>query len=186
VKPKAFSTGGDPTGSVESVSWTGWGTAKAVGVGKAYWVWPGLSVATGSVLLQTRIVAFDLGPCYDGGVAYRKVSWYFPGRGEAFDPKQAFDICDTDPGVPPAPALSSCGSLALASPTAQATNIQVTGVSCARARGLIATSHAGAYVRGEKKFRLGEYYCGTEGPLAGSASFECKYGPRDILWSIRA
>jgi hypothetical protein len=85
VKPKAFSTGGDPTGNVASVNWTGWGNPKAIGVGKAYWVWPGLSVATGSVLLQTRIVAFDLGPCYDGGIAYRKVTWYFPGRGETFD-----------------------------------------------------------------------------------------------------
>jgi hypothetical protein len=186
VKPRGISTGGDPTGAVHSISWSDWGKPKAIGNGKAYWVWPGLSVASGSVLLQARVVAFDLGPCADGGVAYRKVSWYFPERGETFDPKQSFDICDTDPGVSPAPTLTDCGSLAIQNPAGRATDIQVTDVGCAAARAVISTSHAAAFVQAEKKFRVGVYYCGTEGPLVGTSSFECGYGSRVILWSMPA
>ena len=44
--PKIFN-GGDPTGLVTKIQWSGWGGPRATGTGLAEYIGPGQSVATG-------------------------------------------------------------------------------------------------------------------------------------------
>jgi hypothetical protein len=92
VKPNSFSNGGDPTGSVGSVVWDSWGQPTVTGTGISTYVAPSESVSEGTNE-QTRIVAFDLGDCA-GQYMYRKVAWFFPQHGQAFDASTAQDICN--------------------------------------------------------------------------------------------
>jgi len=91
VRPKEVYNGGDPTGLVTSITWHGWGQGQAIGTGRAEWVGPNQSVATGT-FEPTRIVAFDLGTC-NGHYMYAAVEWYFPQHKQVFDPNQFEDVC---------------------------------------------------------------------------------------------
>jgi hypothetical protein len=91
VEPSTIFNGGDPTGLVKHISWQSWGAAKAIGSGKAEYVGPNQSVATGRQKPAT-VVAFHLGTC-DGKLMYEAVEWYFPGEGQSFNPAQYENIC---------------------------------------------------------------------------------------------
>lgn len=91
VEPSTIFNGGDPTGLVKHISWQSWSAAKAIGYGKAEYVGPNQSVATGRQKPAT-VVAFHLGTC-DGKLMYEAVEWYFPGEGQSFNPAQYENIC---------------------------------------------------------------------------------------------
>lgn len=91
VEPATIFNGGDPTGLVKHISWQSWGAAKAIGYGKAEYVGPNQSVATGTQKPAT-VVAFHLGMC-DGKLMYQAVEWYFPGEGQSFNAKQYENVC---------------------------------------------------------------------------------------------
>jgi hypothetical protein len=91
ARPSGLNGGGDPTGIVTNLTWSSWGGASAKGTGLAEYVAPDQSVAQGTEEKAT-VVAFDLGTC-NGKKAYRAVEWYFPGRGQHFDPNRYFDAC---------------------------------------------------------------------------------------------
>jgi hypothetical protein len=92
VEPSYISNGGEPTGIVEDVRWTGWGEEVAIGSGYSYV--PHESVAD-STREPVEVIAFDLGVC-EGENAYQAVDWYSPQLGEEFDPVQYYDICTVD------------------------------------------------------------------------------------------
>lgn len=77
VMPWTFYAGGDPTGSVTSVTWTSWGGPTATGTGTAEYVGPGQTVASG-VLRPATLLASNLGLC-QGKLMYQRISWSFPG-----------------------------------------------------------------------------------------------------------
>ncbi|WP_052441035.1 hypothetical protein [Streptacidiphilus anmyonensis] len=91
ARPAGLDNHGDPTGIVSSLKWSTWGGASADGTGTAEYVAPGQSVAQGTAE-QAVVVAFDLGTCH-GRAAYRAIEWYFPGKGQHFDPAHYFDAC---------------------------------------------------------------------------------------------
>jgi hypothetical protein len=91
VRPSTVFNGGDPSGLVLSVVWGSWGGPRAVGTGISDYSAPNQSVAGGTRLPAT-IVAFNLGTC-DGKLMYQAVEWYFPERGQIFDPTTYENIC---------------------------------------------------------------------------------------------
>jgi hypothetical protein len=60
------------------------------------------------------VVAFDFGTCA-GRSAYRKITWYFPSRGESVDTREYQNIC-TGRYAPYQPSLSRCGAVTLIFP----------------------------------------------------------------------
>jgi hypothetical protein len=92
AEPTQVFNGGDPTGDVSDITWTGWGTAHATGSGTSTYVPPGEDVASGYPAPAT-IVAFDLGTC-GNGPAYTAVEWYFPQYGQTFDPGSYIGACN--------------------------------------------------------------------------------------------
>jgi hypothetical protein len=91
AEPVKIFNGGDPTGLVTNIVWQSWGSARAIGTGTSEYVGPSQSVATGTAQAVT-VVAFRLGTC-DGKRMYRAVEWYFPQRGQSFDPGRYENIC---------------------------------------------------------------------------------------------
>ena len=182
VKPRTIFNGGDPTGLVQQVRWRSWGGRRAIGSGIGYWLWPGLGVADGSVRARAVVVAYDLGRCR-GKPAYRKIQWYFPRYGGVFDRYNASDICT---GVlAPGPPYRTCGAVALRSPPGRASHIQATGLTCRRARAIVAGSPSARYVRRRGRFRAAGLYCGSEGKSGGSPPLlECARGRVDILYQV--
>jgi hypothetical protein len=96
VRPSTVFNGGDPSGLLANVVWGSWGGPTAVGTGISDYSAPNQSVAGGTQLPVT-IVAFNLGTC-DGKLMYQALEWYFPERGQVFDPTQYENIC-TGPGL---------------------------------------------------------------------------------------
>jgi hypothetical protein len=91
VAPSTIFNGGDPTGLVKKITWQSWGAPEAIGNGRAEYVGPNQSVATGTIKTAT-VVAFHLGTC-DGKLMYEAVEWYFPAEGQSFNAKQYENIC---------------------------------------------------------------------------------------------
>ncbi|WP_051942631.1 hypothetical protein [Streptacidiphilus rugosus] len=91
ARPSGLDNHGDPTGIVDHLRWSSWGGATARGTGTAEYVAPNQSVAQGTET-QATVVAFDLGTCH-GKPAYRALEWYFPAKGQHFDPTRYFDPC---------------------------------------------------------------------------------------------
>lgn len=91
VKPSTIFNGGDPTGLVKNITWQSWGARRAIGQGLAEYVGPNQSVATGKQK-PTTVVAFHLGMC-DGKLMYQAVEWYFPEKGQSFNPTQYENVC---------------------------------------------------------------------------------------------
>lgn len=69
-KPSEIFNGGDPSGMIDGISWTGWGMPEAIGYGKTYIFKPNGGYYPGSVTAELR--ALDLGHCSAGGpLAYQ-------------------------------------------------------------------------------------------------------------------
>jgi hypothetical protein len=94
VRPARVFNGGDPTGDIWEITWSSWGGEQATGTGTSYWEPPNASVA-GSVKEPATIVAYNLGNC-NGQLMYQAAKWYFPGKGEIFDPAGHYNICTGD------------------------------------------------------------------------------------------
>ena len=91
VEPAKIFNGGDPTGLVTKIHWSGWGGPRATGTGLAEYIGPGQSVATGRQEKAT-VVAFHLGRCH-GTLMYKAVVWFFPQHGQAFNPHSYENVC---------------------------------------------------------------------------------------------
>ena len=91
VEPGTIFNGGDPSGLVTGVTWSGWGSSTATGSGTAEYIAPGQSDATGTQQHAT-VAAFDLGVC-DGKLMYQEIEWYFPSYGQHFNPNSYINIC---------------------------------------------------------------------------------------------
>jgi hypothetical protein len=96
VRPSTVFNGDADSGLVLNVVWGSWGGPTAVGTGISDYSAPNQTVAGGTQLPVT-IVAFNLGTC-DGKLMYQALEWYFPERGQVFDPTQYENIC-TGPGL---------------------------------------------------------------------------------------
>lgn len=96
VRPTTIFNGGDPTGQVTGVRWRSWGDDTANGMGSGVWVPPSndpaVGVASHSQDVPATVVAFRLGWC-GKTYMYRAIEWYFPSKGEKFDPNNYIDIC---------------------------------------------------------------------------------------------
>ncbi len=92
VRPPRIFLGGDPTGLVEHIHWSGWGGSKAAGEGDAEYDWPGTAVAANGFSTGARVVAFHLGICR-GHRSYDALEWYFPKYGQLFDPHKYINSC---------------------------------------------------------------------------------------------
>jgi hypothetical protein len=92
VKPTTIYNGGDPTGLVEHVRWQRWGEPRAIGTGIG-WRPPDNGGVSESEHLRAKVVAWNLGMCR-GRLAYRAINWYYPTRGDRFNPGLYTNICD--------------------------------------------------------------------------------------------
>jgi hypothetical protein len=181
VRPRVVSYGGDPTSLVAGVHWSSWGGARAVGQGKADWVWPGWCVACGSVSLPATVVAFGLRTC-GGHPAYAHVEWYFPSRGMTFSKTlSTSNICNLrSSAIAPEPPHAHCAAVTV--PGEQITQIGVFGygVRCPEARALVAKLNVVHYYHHNARFRVGPWWCGSERAMQtskqGPQSFSCESG----------
>jgi hypothetical protein len=94
LRPARVYNGGDPTGDIWDITWSTWGGERATGAGTSYWEPPDAGVA-GSIKEPATIVAYNLGTC-GGQLMYQAAKWYFPGKGEAFNPAGHYNICTGD------------------------------------------------------------------------------------------
>ncbi|NMO05093.1 hypothetical protein HH308_28115 [Gordonia sp. TBRC 11910] len=94
VRPTDVYNGGDPTGIVDNITWSSWGGSTATGSGTGIYVPDGGYVAQGKQTPAT-IVAFNLGQC-QGRLMYQAIEWYFPSKGESFNPNSYINICTGD------------------------------------------------------------------------------------------
>jgi hypothetical protein len=95
VAPDSISNGGDPTGSVGSITWASWGGPEAIGTGMSDFVGPDQIVADGTEEPVT-IVAFNRG-IWAGVYMYQAVEWYFAQHGGTFDPTEYENVCTGNP-----------------------------------------------------------------------------------------
>lgn len=93
-RPKDVYNGGDGRARVTGITWSGWGGERAEGTGTGVWIPPGRGTGHEQDTPAT-IVVWDLGQC-DGKPAYRKVTWYFPSKGQDFDSQTHMDACWTE------------------------------------------------------------------------------------------
>ncbi len=187
VRPRTIYLGGDPTGLVEHISWSSWGRPQALGTGIADFVWPGQSVAGGSVLAPAKIVAYDLRSCH-GRRAYLKVTWYFPEYGQSFEPSEYQGTCsDSVPSFHYTPP-TECGPTPVSSPKGYADQVSAQGISCTAALALVAGSPAVSYLHTGGRFESGGLFCGSEGynPELSEppVSFECARGRVSIRFAL--
>lgn len=182
VRPRTISYGGDPTSFVSKVRWANWGGARAVGHGRADWVWPGWCVACGGVELPATVVAFGRTSC-QGHSAYSQVEWYFPSRGMSFSRRLGRNICRTGPApVGPIKELK-CGRVSLrshGSVIAVADKITTfdSPISCAAVRRFVAGSGVGRYLGRNARLRVHGWWCGSELSMdfGGPQTFSCVRG----------
>ena len=188
VRPAKIFNGGDPTGLVTHVRWSNWGGRRAIGQGIGDFIWPGQSVGGGSIQAPASIMAYDRGSCR-GHVAYRKIEWYFPSYGQSFEPNEFQEICgghDYPRHVEP----PECASTAIDAGEGLATSIRAKGISCVKARELVANSPAMHYFSDGGRFIYSGLYCGTEGynPELSSPpiSYECARGRVSVFFEVSA
>lgn len=186
VAPSQLFFGGDPTSLVTGISWTSWGNAQATGQGTGDYVWPGESVAAGSIQTPAQIVAWDLGDCA-GHTAYLRVEWFFPQYGESFSPDRGIPLCNTGSMTPP--ASQDCGATDIQSPAGYATDVQATGLDCATALQIVAESPAIEYLySGPSRFQTAGMNCGTEGYDPNLAPpptiYGCAWGSESIFFEL--
>jgi hypothetical protein len=183
VKPSKINNGGDPTGLVWRVRWTGWGQQRATARGIGYFLWPGLGVADGTSAARAVVIAYDLGSCRSQ-LAYRKIEWFFPKCGGVFIPEGFTNICTGGGGRERSPR--ECGRVAVRSPAGQASHIEALGVTCQRARALVANSPSVRYLHRGGRFRYAGLFCGSEGKrvVGIPAQFECARGRIDMVYDL--
>jgi hypothetical protein len=180
VRPLKIFLGGDPTGLVEKIHWTGWGDGQAIGSGEAEYDWPGTAVADNGIVPGARVVAFHLGTCR-GHLSYNAVEWYFPKDGQVFDPHEYIDTCTG--AVLGIPNVVSCPDVRLADGAGTATFVNVSAMSCETASRLIAEAPAARYLSTGGRFIQSGFRCGTEGAKGpGSAGFSCQKGPLEFSY----
>jgi hypothetical protein len=185
VHPSTIFNGGDPTGLVVHVHWSGWGDSEAIGEGDAEYVWPGTSVADNGISSGARVVAFHLGTCR-GHASYNAIEWYFPKYGQSFNPHQYINICSGS-YVGAVPKEIACPTVRFANGSGTATEVQAFTMSCAQASEVIAASTITQYVAGGGRFVQSGFRCGTEGAEGGgTAMFGCQLGEREFLYSVSA
>ncbi|MCU1488137.1 MAG: hypothetical protein JWN67_4883 [Actinomycetia bacterium] len=93
VAPHYISNGGDGTGVVRDIKWETWGHDIAIGNGTGYYSTESPAAAGPAPAV---VIAFDLGDC-DGQLAYRKVRWFFPAKGDPInlsDDVDDYDLCE--------------------------------------------------------------------------------------------
>jgi hypothetical protein len=183
VKPSRVDYGGDPTSFVSGVKWQSWGGARAVGHGKALWVWPGWCVACGGVSLPATVVAFGRTTC-QGHSAYAYVEWFFPSRGMSFNRRLAIrNICTGASPPIGSEKLVNCGQVSLSSGgavVAQAKSIDTldSPLNCAATRQFVAGSGAAQYLNRNARFTVDGWWCGSELSMdfGGVQGFSCERG----------
>ncbi|HET6868484.1 MAG TPA: hypothetical protein VFH80_21395 [Solirubrobacteraceae bacterium] len=162
VRPQRVDFGGDPTSFVTSVKWSSWGGARAVGHGKALWVWPGWCVACGGVELPATVVAFGRTTCA-GHSAYSYVEWFFPSRGQSFNRRLAGENICSGKQVPIGSGkVLKCGQVRLRSALAVDISVFESPINCATARQFVAHSGAGRYLHRNARFTVDGWWCGSE------------------------
>jgi hypothetical protein len=183
VRPSVISYEGDPTSSVGGIHWSSWGGARATGHGSADWVWPGWCVACGSVELPATVVAFDKGPC-DGGLAYRKLEWFFPTRGMTFDTRLGNgNVCAASQVTRfHEPPHGTCGSEATGTALAEQISRYGYGLTCTAARRFVVSLRPDRYLNRSAKFQAHGWWCGTEITPDGPQSISCSRGDFDDVF----
>lgn len=83
------------------------------------------------------------------------------------------------------PQPVSCPDVILSS-GAQASEVQVSDMSCEAAAPIIAAVSAAQYAPGGGRFTQAGFLCGTQGQLGGSgpALFACKAGERELSFTL--
>lgn len=178
VRPSRVDFGGDPTSFVTNVKWSSWGGARAVGHGKALWVWPGWCVACGGVVLPATVVAFGRTTC-QGHSAYAWVEWFFPSRGQSFNRRLAGNNICTGKARPFGPGkILKCGQVRLQSVLADHIELFDSPISCATARQFVAHSGVGQYLHRNARFSVDGWWCGSELSMdfGGQQSVACQRG----------
>jgi hypothetical protein len=186
VRPTHIFNGGDPTGEVEHIHWTGWGGSQAIGEGDAEYDWPGTSVASNGDTSGARVVAFHLGTCR-GRPSYNAIEWYFPKYGQTFSSHDYINIC-TGKYVGDNPPETECPNVQLADGAGMATEVKAINMTCAAASAIIAATNTTQFGTGEGRFTQAGFRCGTEGTGVGlsSALFDCQMGEQEFLFWAEA
>jgi hypothetical protein len=183
VRPSHIFNGGDPTGDVEHVHWTGWGGSQAIGEGDAEYDWPGTSVASNSATSGARVVAFHLGTCR-GHPSYNAIEWYFPKYGEAFNPNEYINIC-TGKYVGDNSPETECSDVQLSDEAGLATEVKAIHMTCAAASTIIAETNTTQFGTGEGRFVQAGFRCGTEGAVGlPNELFACQLGEQEFLYWV--
>jgi hypothetical protein len=180
--PRTVYNGGDPTGWVRKIRWTGWGRARAVGVGVSTYVWPGTSVVQGTSR-GARIVAFHLGTCR-GRPSYNAVTWFFPQYDENFEPHQYINACTGKYVGSSAPTIH-CADAPTSDDRYRATEVVAIWMSCQSAHRLIAVAPVARYFSSAGRFMQSGFRCGSWGALGGSAWFDCGLGRREFFYVVK-
>ncbi len=182
VRPQKIFLGGDPTGLVEHIHWTGWGASQAIGEGDGEYEWPGTAVAANGIGPGARVVAFHLGTCR-GHPSYNALEWYFPKDGQVFSSHTYIDACTG--AYVGAPKVVSCPNVRLTDGAGTATAVNAVAMSCKAASQLIAQAPVAQYMPGDGRFIQSGFRCGTEGGRELSSQvFSCEQGPREFSYLV--
>jgi hypothetical protein len=182
VRPQKIFLGGDPTGLVEHIRWTGWGAGEAIGEGDAEYEWPGTAVAANGIGPGARVVAFHLGTCH-GHPSYNALEWYFPKDGQVFSSHTYIDACTG--AYVGAPKVVSCPNVRLVDGAGTATYVNAEAMSCGAASQLIAQAPVAQYVPAGGRFIQSGFRCGTEGTRGASSQvFACQQGAREVSYLV--
>ncbi len=181
VRPTHIFNGGDPTGEMQHIHWTGWGSRQAIGEGDAEYVWPGTSVASNGDTSGARVVAFHLGTCR-GQPSYNAIEWYFPKYGQSFNPHAYINIC-TGKYVGYNPPETECPDVRLAD-GGMATEVKAINMTCPAASTIIAETNTKKFGTREGRFMQAGFRCGTGGTGGGlpNALFDCQMGEQEFLF----
>jgi len=181
VRPSHIFNGGDPTGEVNHIHWTGWGSSRAIGEGDAEFVWPGTCVACNGDTSGARVVAFHLGTCR-GHHSYNAIEWYFPKYDQSFNPHSYINIC-AGKYVGYNPPETECPDVQLAD-GGWATEVKAIHMTCSAASTIITETNTTQFGAGEGRFMQAGFRCGTEGMGGGlpNALFDCQMGELEFLY----
>lgn len=92
VEPTTVFNGGEPTGMVDRLRWRGWGSIRAVGIGRGWY--PRGSREPGFRRVRVRLVASGLGTCR-GRRAYTGIQFFFLVSGR-YERGARYNICTGD------------------------------------------------------------------------------------------
>jgi hypothetical protein len=180
--PARVGYGGDGTADMEHLRWKHWGQAKATALGVGRWVWPGQSVATGTVSGTVHVVVSRIRTCRGVRMYTRMVRW-IPRYGELYHPSPYQDLCKTD-HFPPYHEPGHCSDVSFPD-GGVATSLQVSGVTCETATALIVASPAERYtIAGGGRWQQDGYFCATDGiveTVEGRPSYGCS---RDLAYLL--